>query len=659
MPLTRAWSSSPGCGCEAAVRRRGGPWRGVSPPWPRRAAPEPVRPARDARGSLAAHARAPRPPCRRARATSAGTSRRWPAACPGPRSRRRAGRRGAGPSWPTCAPGATTRCASSPPASTACAVDDLRVPADERRRRARPASRPRCGRRWRWPRPHRGLPPRIQVRRSGDPPSRRSGVRGAVAAPCPSTGPGCYVPGGRASYPSTVLMTAVPARVAGVGEVVLCVAARPPTARVPDATLAAAAHGRRRRGVPHRRRPGHRRHGLRHRDDRARSTSSSGPGNVYVAIAKREVAPGGLVGVPVGVRRAQRGRGRGRRVGRRPTYAAIDVILQAEHGPDGLAWLVTWDEAVADAVTSEVVRLVEASAPPGRHRGDLRGGRLRRARRLGRRRRWRSPTPSPPSTSSCWSPTPRRCCRWCATPARCSAGHGRRPASATTWPARPTCCPRSARPASARRSPWPTSPSTSTCHRSTRAALDGLGAARGRAGRRRGAARPRRLRAPAAGEPVNAPPPAGRGPRCGTICAPSRATTRRRSTWTSGSTPTSRPEPPPAAWRDALAAELAAIDWHRYPDRAATDLRAAIAAAHGVGARAGLRRQRLQRGAADAAADLRRARAARWPRSSRRTSCTATSPGSPAPRVVEGERRADFTLDPAEVRRVLAAAGPP
>jgi histidinol dehydrogenase len=39
-------------------------------------------------------------------------------------------------------------------------------------------------------------------------------------------------------------------------------------------------------------------------------------------------------------------------------FAAIDVIVQAEHGPDGLAWLVTWDEAVADAVTAAVARLV-------------------------------------------------------------------------------------------------------------------------------------------------------------------------------------------------------------------------------------------------------------------------------------------------------------
>ncbi|HEY1280002.1 MAG TPA: histidinol-phosphate transaminase [Acidimicrobiales bacterium] len=43
------------------------------------------------------------------------------------------------------------------------------------------------------------------------------------------------------------------------------------------------------------------------------------------------------------------------------------------------------------------------------------------------------------------------------------------------------------------------------------------------------------------------------------------------------------PAPPPAAFRDALAAELSRVDWNRYPDRAATDLRAAIGALHGVG----------------------------------------------------------------------------
>ena len=42
------------------------------------------------------------------------------------------------------------------------------------------------------------------------------------------------------------------------------------------------------------------------------------------------------------------------------------------------------------------------------------------------------------------------------------------------------------------------------------------------------------------------------------------------------------PEPPPPAFRDALAAELSRVDWHRYPDRAATELREALAAQHGV-----------------------------------------------------------------------------
>ncbi|MGH9002771.1 MAG: histidinol dehydrogenase, partial [Acidimicrobiia bacterium] len=51
---------------------------------------------------------------------------------------------------------------------------------------------------------------------------------------------GCYVPGGRAVYPSTVLMTAIPAQVAGVGEIALCVPPGPDGA-VPAATLAAAA----------------------------------------------------------------------------------------------------------------------------------------------------------------------------------------------------------------------------------------------------------------------------------------------------------------------------------------------------------------------------------------------------------------------------------
>src|SRR5207253_9966135 len=40
---------------------------------------------------------------------------------------------------------------------------------------------------------------------------------------------------------------------------------------------------------------------------------------------------------------------------------AVDVAVQAEHGPGGLAWLVTWDEAVLDAVSAAVAHIVAAS----------------------------------------------------------------------------------------------------------------------------------------------------------------------------------------------------------------------------------------------------------------------------------------------------------
>jgi histidinol dehydrogenase len=175
---------------------------------------------------------------------------------------------------------------------------------------------------------------------------------------------GCYVPGGRARYPSTVLMTAVPARVAGVPEIVLCV---PPAAdgKVPEVTLAAAAVA----GVDEVYRVG----GAQAIAAMAYGTETIrpvdvivGPGNAYVAVAKRLVAGEGRVGVPsafagpsevVVVADASVD----------TDLVAVDVILQAEHGPGGLAWLVTWDEAVADAVVDQITVQVEASP----RRGDI------------------------------------------------------------------------------------------------------------------------------------------------------------------------------------------------------------------------------------------------------------------------------------------------
>jgi len=167
---------------------------------------------------------------------------------------------------------------------------------------------------------------------------------------------GCYVPGGRAVYPSTVLMTAVPARVAGVTEVVLCVPPGP-DGRVPDVTLAAAAVAGVGEVIPV---GGAQAIGaMAHGTETIRAVDVIvGPGNVYVAIAKQEVA--GVVGVPSSFA------GPSEVVvvadGSAPAdFAAVDVILQAEHGPDGLAWLVTWDESVADQVVDSVSRLVAAA----------------------------------------------------------------------------------------------------------------------------------------------------------------------------------------------------------------------------------------------------------------------------------------------------------
>jgi histidinol dehydrogenase len=192
------------------------------------------------------------------------------------------------------------------------------------------------------------LPPDIRVERQG---MSIVGMHRAVERA------GCYVPGGRAVYPSTVLMTAVPARVAGVGEVVLMVPPGP-DGKVPDVTLAAAAvagvdevlaiGGAQAIGA------------VAYGTDTIRPVDVIvGPGNVFVALAKQEVA--GLVGVPSSFA------GPSEVVviadGSAPAdFAAVDVILQAEHGPDGLAWFVTWDEEFADEVDLAIERLV-AEAP--------------------------------------------------------------------------------------------------------------------------------------------------------------------------------------------------------------------------------------------------------------------------------------------------------
>jgi histidinol dehydrogenase len=163
---------------------------------------------------------------------------------------------------------------------------------------------------------------------------------------------GVYAPGGRATYPSTVLMTVIPARVAGVEEVVL---ATPPRAdgTVPAAILAAAHIA----GVDRVYRIG----GAQAIAALAYGTASiprvdvvAGPGNIYVTLAKREVFGSvGLDGIagPTEVMIVADGAAR-------PDFIASDLAAQLEHDP--LAWgvLVTDSPLLADRVEEEFASLV-------------------------------------------------------------------------------------------------------------------------------------------------------------------------------------------------------------------------------------------------------------------------------------------------------------
>lgn len=206
---------------------------------------------------------------------------------------------------------------------------------------------------------HRSPPP---------PPFERGGITVAHLE-LPVERAGVYAPGGRAKYPSSVLMTAVPAKVAGVGAVACCVPPGP-DGRLPEEILAAAELA----GVDEVYRVG----GAQAIAAMAYGTESIpkvdvivGPGNKWVSIAQREVR--GVVGVPA----AFAGPSEVVVVADESVpaeWAAIDVVVQAEHGPDGLAWLVTWSPATAEAVTEAVGRLVRASPRRAETESTLAGG---------------------------------------------------------------------------------------------------------------------------------------------------------------------------------------------------------------------------------------------------------------------------------------------
>ena len=159
---------------------------------------------------------------------------------------------------------------------------------------------------------------------------------------------GCYVPGGRASYPSTVLMTALPAKVAGVSKVIVCT---PPRAdgTVHPLTLAACQIA----GADKIFKTG----GAQAIAGMAYGTQSIpqvdkivGPGNVYVTYAKMKVREYAEIDFPAG-----------------PSevliiaddfadvkMTAVDVLAQAEHDPNSVSVLATPSQKFAESVLAEI-----------------------------------------------------------------------------------------------------------------------------------------------------------------------------------------------------------------------------------------------------------------------------------------------------------------
>ncbi len=153
---------------------------------------------------------------------------------------------------------------------------------------------------------------------------------------------GCYVPGGRFPLPSSLLMSAVPARVAGVREVVVC------CPRPEPAVMAAALEA----GVTRLFRIGgaHAVAALAFGTARVpRVDKIVGPGNRYVAAAKAAVARRCAIDFYAGPSEIVIVAGGGR-----PTWIAADLIAQAEHDPDARAIFVTWNRALANRVAHTV-----------------------------------------------------------------------------------------------------------------------------------------------------------------------------------------------------------------------------------------------------------------------------------------------------------------
>ena len=168
----------------------------------------------------------------------------------------------------------------------------------------------------------------------------RPGVfAGDRTTPIPSVA--CYVPRGKGAFPSSVLMTCIPATVAGVEDI--CIITPPgPDGQIDDATLVAAKLA----GVSKVYKAG----GAQGIAAVAFGTQTIapvrkivGPGSPWVAAAKRLVSDFVDVGTPAGPSETivlADGTTSGK-------LAALDLLIECEHGPDSSGYLVTWDEQIA------------------------------------------------------------------------------------------------------------------------------------------------------------------------------------------------------------------------------------------------------------------------------------------------------------------------
>ena len=172
---------------------------------------------------------------------------------------------------------------------------------------------------------------------------------------CPIDSVGCYVPGGRAVYPSTVVMTATPAKVAGVHRIVVC---SPPNSKktVNPLILVAADLC----GVDEIYKVGGAQAiaALAYGTDKIKAVKKIvGPGSRYVTAAKILVSQDVAIDMPAGpsevlVLADETAN---------PKLIAADMISQAEHGADGVAGLITTSKRLVDEVLSWLEKLAASA----------------------------------------------------------------------------------------------------------------------------------------------------------------------------------------------------------------------------------------------------------------------------------------------------------